>query len=207
PASAVSSKVNPATKVEVAAISTSPEAVEKVVTPKAAVAIISETAPGKAQEKAITFSSAAVSNRTQKIPFGAVLGRVPERLELLQRLPLGKRMLARFFAWKARLFPKRSRKKTGNSFVQGEWSLEKVRVARNDLAEADLEIVRVPRKEKATGQKSQTEIERGNAGAGWLKKTSGFFKAASPFGSSAGEKIFAAPGRNEKNETELAGHL
>lgn len=57
----------------------------------------------------------------------------------------------------------------GKSLVQGELSLEKVKVVRNDLSECDLEIVRRASQPKAQPAelKTETEAKATAADAGW----------------------------------------
>lgn len=144
------------------------------------------------------------AEKTQKIPVGTVLKRVeadkvaPSRINFLSRVKnkissLGKK-------W----FCARSRKKAGIFAVQTEWALEKITVARNDLSDADLEIVA----RKAPSPKPQVkptfaEVSRGkNHGQRWIKMTARLFKRTSPFKKPA-EEVPAGVA----DHSELAGRI
>ena len=100
------------------------------------------------------------------------------------------------------MFPVRSKKKSGLAPVQTEWSLEKVTVVRNDLSEADLEIV-TPKKAPANVESSKPNLpdlsHLKSNGMKLIKKTTRLFKTSSPFEASAMEK------QTEPDRAEFAG--
>ncbi len=151
-----------------------------------------------------TQSLAPALQATQKIAAGSALPRASERLAELQRPALTSVIRAKLVAFARRVVPKRSRKNAGTKLVQSEWSLDKIRVMRNDLTESDIEVVRT----KGPGLK-RTAGEPGvvtGPAAQWIKKTSALFRApsASPFAKtgSIAENLEEA----EKNRSVLVEH-
>ena len=134
------------------------------------------------------------SEKTQKIPAGTVLKRVGEDKVVAPRISFPIRIRNKIsLIWK-KWFPPRSRKRTGSIRIQTEWTLEKIKVARNDLSDADLEVI----SRKATAPKLKpkptfAEVSHGkNHGQRWIKMTARLFKRTSPFEKTA-----------EKGQTEL----
>ena len=151
--------------------------------------------------------------QTQKIPAGQILTRVEEVAPGAPRISLAVQVWAKFtdkiFALKQRLAPARSRRKPFSTSVQTEWSLEKVTVMRNDLSEADLEVISP--KASAVLQNHKVNLPELNsvkhAGRSWIKKTAGLFKSGSPFESTAAEsRQETAPVQAEKH-SELADRV
>lgn len=126
-------------------------------------------------------SIAEMPDKTQKIPAGKILQRVPER-EAVQAEPKADSwMQKRMAALKKRWFPPRSRKRAGAVPTQTEWALENLAVARNDLNDADLEIV--ARKAAPKNKTHFADLTRVKiSGVAWFKKTTTrMFRTTSPF--------------------------
>lgn len=152
-------------------------------------------------------SSPEAMEKTQKIPAGKVLTREPETPEKISEKPkFFSRLAMKVAALKKRLFPPRSKKKASSIPLQAELSLEKVSIVRNDLSDADLEIVTRKAAAKNHARKSHLpDLGRvGSSGVAWVRKTTRLFKATSPFAVSQAQKPDEpAPKRDEK-ECELA---
>ena len=88
--------------------------------------------------------------------------------------------------------------------VQTEWALEKIKVARNDLNDADLEIV--SRKAASPPPKAQPSFAEANRGKHhghrWIKMTVRLFKRTSPFEQPA-ERVQV----EAVKQSELAGRI
>lgn len=144
-------------------------------------------------------------DKTQKIPAGKILRRKADTVEISVQtkiFALAQKQIAKI---KKRLFPVRSKKKSGAVPTQTEWNLEKVTVLRNDLSEADLEVV-TPKFSGDTAVRKMhfpdmSQVK--DSGRRWLKKTTGLFKTSSPFEAGDSKKSVRA----EENERELADRL
>jgi hypothetical protein len=151
-----------------------------------------------------SIDSSPGMDKTQKIPAGKVLKRTePKKFSLSVRIiALIQKQIA---AVKKRLFPVRSKKKSGVIATQAEWNLEKVTVARNDLSEADLEIVTPKGLAAAPSQKVHfPDLGRvKDSGRAWIKMTSRWFKPRSPFAVAAEEQAEVAQPENA-DRRELA---
>lgn len=138
-------------------------------------------------------------DKTQKIPAGKILKRKPEPTGLSLKVKVVTLLQKQIAAVKKRLIPARSKKKSGATPTQTEWNLEKVTVARNDLSEADLEIM-MP-KSAGTAPSRKTHLPNlssvKNTSYKWIKRTSQLFKPSSPFAASAAEKQTKEAGRRE----------
>jgi len=162
------------------------------------------------ETKTLNESASRAMDKTQKIPAGKILRRIEEPVTTSREPGFMSKLMSRCMALlqkqisllKKKIFPVRSKKKSGLAPVQTEWSLEKVTVIRNDLSEADLEIV-APKKALAT-----VEIHKPNlpdlshlksSGMELIKKTTRLFKTSSPFEASAMEK------QTEPERVEFAG--
>jgi hypothetical protein len=133
------------------------------------------------QTALVESSIAEMPEKTQKIPAGKILQRVPER-EAVQAEPKADSwMQKRMAALKKRWFPPRSRKRAGAVPTQTEWALENLAVARNDLNDADLEIV--ARKAAPKNKTHFADLTRVKiSGVAWFKKTTTrMFRTTSPF--------------------------
>lgn len=141
--------------------------------------------------------------KTQKIAVGQILKR--SALADAGREPLGDRLRDKFKAV-ARIFsPTRSRKKNIARPVQTEWTLEKVKVARNDLTEADLEVVRPKKRELVWPTAAEVSAAK-NSGNEWIKKTKSLFKTTSPFTKNAVPEKSGKELPSPKS-SELAGRM
>lgn len=183
----------------------SKEATEKMAErlPKLHAAIASNPPSTTSAQK---IAPAEPMDQTRKIPAGKVLTQQPEPVAEVSKKPgFVSRLGLKFAGIKKRLFPPRSRKKTGPISMQTELSLEKISVARNDLSDADLEIVTRKAAAKSQPRKSHlSDLGRvGSSGVEWVRRTTRLFKTTSPFAVSDTEKTDApAPKRDEK-ECEL----
>ena len=180
---------------------------EEAVTPIASAA----TTPICSMETKIQNESARrAMDKTQKIPSGKILRRIEEPATKPREPGFMSKLMTRFTALvqkqisslKKKMFPVRSKKKSGLAPVQTEWSLEKVTVIRNDLSEADLEIV-APKKALATLETCKPNLHDlshiKSSGMELIKKTTRLFKTSSPFEASAMEK------QTEPDRVEFAG--
>jgi hypothetical protein len=144
-------------------------------------------------------------DKTQKIPAGKILKR-KESAKISFQFKFVTWLQTKTASWKKRLFPIRSKKKAGAIPTQAEWNLEKVTVARNDLSEADLEIVTPKIATKTEPRKTHLpDLGRvKNSGIAWVKKTTSLFKTSSPFevGAKANPTAVA-----EENRRELAERI
>lgn len=144
----------------------------------------------------------SVLDKTQKIPAGKVLRRMEEPVLKKEKITLLSRIENKFSGLKKKLSPIRSRRKSGSTPIQTEWALGGVTVARNDLSEADLEVV-APKQTRKPQLIELSKIK--TSGSQWIKKTTRLFKADSPFATSSNEKSFEAESKVES--PELAGKI
>ena len=146
------------------------------------------------------------ADKTQKIPVGTVLKRVEEKAVLISSIRFSTRIKQNISSLWKKWWPARSRRKGGMAPVQTEWALEKIKVARNDLNDADLEIVArkaasPPPQPKA--KPSFAEANRGkHHGHRWIKMTVRLFKRTSPFEQPA-ERVQV----EAVKQSELAGRI
>lgn len=148
-------------------------------------------------------------DKTQKIPAGKILERKPKEKKSFIKTKLATALQRRIAAIKKRLFPVRSKKKPGATPTQAEWNLEKVTVARNDLSESDLEIVKPKVAGKTQSQKMHLP-DLGwvkNSGREWVKATTRLFKTSSPFEADAAEKPVKSDRHHDEKEHELAERI
>ena len=155
-------------------------------------------------------SAPRAMDKTQKIPSGKILRRIEEPATTPPGPGFVVRLMSRCMALlqkqtsllKKKMFPVRSKKKSSSAPVQTEWSLEKVTVIRNDLSEADLEII-APKKAPATVETRKPNLpdlgHLKSSGMELIKKTTRLFKTSSPFEASAMEK------QTEPDRAEFAG--
>ena len=139
-------------------------------------------------------------DKTQKIPAGKILRRVEEFVESPRGPGFVAQLRARCLAFLQKQISS-LKKKSGLAPVQTEWSLEKVTVIRNDLNDADLEIVAPKTPSNGdTCKPNLPDLNRvKNSGKEWIKKTTRLFKTSSPFEVSAMEK------EAETSHAEFAG--
>lgn len=128
-----------------------------------------------------------------------------------EAVTLGARLGEKISAIKKKLRPARSKKKSGAA-VQTEWALG-VQVARNDLSDADLEVVaskKIEPKNPASAHSSTPKLAGLNQaksyGYRWIKKTAGLFSPSSPFEKSAPVEATETPAE-VKNSSELVGRI
>lgn len=147
--------------------------------------------------------------KTQKIPAGTILKRVEKPMAASQRVSLVTRIENKIAALKKIWFPVRSRKKAGAGPVQTEWALDKICVARNDLNDADLEIIAPKAPTQAENPKPNFAglVPGKNTGRAWIKMTARLFKTSSPFEKHGTEKTFASEKSAGRAESELAGRI
>ncbi|MEO6035324.1 MAG: hypothetical protein ABIQ35_08725 [Verrucomicrobiota bacterium] len=123
------------------------------------------------------------AEKTQKILVGTVQTRSEEKKAVAAKAGFSTRIKNKISLIGKKWAPARSRKKSGAQAIQTEWALEKVKVARNDLSDADLEIV--ARKALAPKPKVKptfAEVSRGkHPGQSWIKRTTRLFSRTSPF--------------------------
>jgi hypothetical protein len=121
-------------------------------------------------------SAAAHLKETQKLPATAP---VRGAVKLASLIPPGRPVRAIASEWAARLSPMRFRAgdklvlkpgpvRLSNAPVQGELSLDKVKVVRNDLTDADLEVVRV-RPALPKGEPLLPAVAGGAAESPWVR--------------------------------------
>jgi hypothetical protein len=153
--------------------------------------------------------ASAKLEKTQKIPAGTVLKRGEEPVALLKGPSLATRIKNKIAALKKVWFPPRSRKKTGAAPVQTEWALEKICVARNDLNDADLEIVapKAPALARNPKPNFANLIPSKNTGRAWIKMTARLFKTSSPFEKPQTEKTFVSEKTADRPESELVDRI
>ncbi len=181
--------------------------VEKLPTTFAATDSLGAIEAGKANALK-TRDLAARSNsqfeKTQKIAVGQILKRSASAD--MGREPLASRLMDKFKAV-ARVFsPTRSKKKNIARPVQTEWNLEKVKVARNDLTEADLEVVRPKKRELVWPTAAEVSAAK-NSGNEWIKKTRSLFKTTSPFTKNAVPENQSGKELPSPKPSELAGRM
>jgi len=144
------------------------------------------------------------AEKTQKIATGTVLKRVENEEVSTTTIGITTRIKNKIFRMAGKLWPARSRRKNRAVPFQTEWTLEKIKVARNDLSDADLVVV--ARKSAAPKTKPKPGIAEGgdgkHHGLRWVKMTARLFKRTSPFEKSAEEVQTEAAHRSE-----LAGRI
>ncbi len=149
----------------------------------------------------------SVLDKTQKIPADKILKRM--ELPVLKKdeptLLVG--LQNKISGWKKKLAPVRSRKKSGAAPMQTEWPLGQFTVARNDLSDADLEVVAG----KQTVQKPKSHFsnlsQAKKSGSQWIKKTSQLFRSTSPFEQTSEEKPLEKLRTEKANHADLAGKI
>ncbi|MEO5803820.1 MAG: hypothetical protein ABIR24_09840 [Verrucomicrobiota bacterium] len=159
-----------------------------------------------------TMSSPRTMDKTQKIPSGKTLRRIeePAAIPRVSGFLVGfvSFLKNKFTSLKKKLFPVRLKNKFSSAPVQTEWSLEKVTVLRNDLNEADLEIV-APKPPVAVQPTKPNLVHLNrvkNSGREWIKMTTRLFKTSSPFESDSLEKHNAIS-QSHVPQAELAGRI
>jgi hypothetical protein len=162
-----------------------------------------KTSPETAKPVVSVAASQPPMEQTQKIPKGKVLNRVEEPVTKLNKFSFPVWCKEQIPSIKKVLFPPRSKRKTSSAPVQTEWSLEKVTVVRNDLNEADIEIVapRSPIAAPASQPRYMNLSRVKNSGREWIKMTARLFKTTSPFESVSEES------RAKTERGELAGRI
>ncbi len=131
--------------------------------------------------------------QTQKIPTGKILRRreeaVPRTPKISLAIRLGTNLAHKITFLKKRLWPARSRRKPFVTPIQTEWSLEKVTVMRNDLSEADLEVISPKATDVLQSRKANLPVLNSvqDSGRSWIKKTAGLFNSDSPFESAVAD--------------------
>lgn len=189
---------------------TLPDKLERAATSRP-ISAQSASLPPKETETAISASpgllprSKSPFEKTQKIVVGQILKRARPTAEagsdsLANRIANKARAIARKFS------PPRSRKKNGARAVQTEWPLEKVTVARNDLTEADLEVVK-PRKRELVRPTAADVLAAKNSGHEWIKKTRSLFHTPSPFAKSAGAESLPGSKKSGEPKSELTSRM
>lgn len=148
----------------------------------------------------------SVLDKTQRIPAGKIMRRMEEPVLKKDKVSFLSRMENNISKWKKKLTPARSKNKFGSAPVQAEWALGQVTVARNDLNEADLEVI-AP---KQVGQSRKTQLpdlrEAKVSSSRWIRKTTSLFKTNSPFAQRSVEKKFEAHSSKAPKQ-ELVGKI
>ncbi len=128
-------------------------------------------------------------DKTQKIAAGTSLEREEKPAAIFPPISFRARVKNKISSAKNKIFHARPRK---NSFapIQTEWALEKIKVARNDLNDSDLEVVsaKTPAAASAAKPTLTDPHELKNSSGGWIKLTARLFKPSSPFEKRAPEK-------------------
>lgn len=164
-----------------------------------------EQAQTEVQEVVMVIS---VLDKTQKIPAGKILKRMEAPVLTKDKVTLLMGIEEKVSAWKKKLLPVRSRKKSGTAPVQTEWPLGQVTVARNDLSDADLEVV--ASKKTFPARKSHlTDLSQAKkSGSQWIKKkTSQLFRSTSPFEQTSEVKALETSQPEKANRSELAAKI
>ncbi len=182
------------------------EKANSVVAPAATPAPVIEAVKTKAvvqpklEVKERVVEAPSAPEKTQKIPVGTISKRTEEPVLKRDPVTLKSRLGEKISAITKKL---RSAKKSPATHVQTEWPLGKVQVVRNDLNDADLEIVAPKiRKRAAVDGSTQGGLSQAkNYGYQWMKKTADLFKSASPFEKSAGDPV--EKGVAEKTDTPV----
>ncbi len=186
----------------------------ETVPPAAVSEEIKTVAPAASAVEPSVVPAKIAFDQTQKIAVGQILRRAeevaPRPAEISLAVRIGSSLAHKISSLKSRLFPARSKRKPFATPVQTEWSLEKVTVVRNDLNEADLEVVSPKPKVTPVLQNHKPSLpDLGtvkNSGRRWIKKTTGLFKSNSPFEPAAESQPDVAPVEAEK-QPDLAERI
>lgn len=148
----------------------------------------------------------SVLDKTQKIPAGKISKRMEAPVLKEDKVTLLTGIQNRISGLKKKMFPARSRKKSGSAPVQTEWPLGQVTVVRNDLTDADLEVVASKRAVQKVKSHEEHLSQAKKPGFQWIKKTSQLFKPTSPFETSRTEETVQAS-QPEVEKPELVGKI
>jgi hypothetical protein len=157
--------------------------IEKPVQTRAAEVLAPKQEPLK-EATPVKIATEFKADETQKIPIGTVLKRVESPASPKTETGFFKRVAEKFSVLKPGFTRARRNKNTNARLVQTEWSLEKIKVARNDLSDADLEIVSKKKEQKSVAVADPVR----KPAREWIKKTTRLFRTTSPFEQSADEK-------------------
>lgn len=141
---------------------------------------VASDGPAVVGKEMSTRQSVSRWDKTQRISIGQVLRRVEKAPGM--KTSLTERIKTKVASVKVKFLSRKSRKNTFSKVVQTEWTLEKVKVARNDLSDADIEVI--SRKPALPQAPRPTGVEAGNtmnSGREWIKMTTRLFKSTSPF--------------------------
>ena len=194
------------------AVETVPEKLRTAVVKVAPVAATEITKPicsAQPEMPIPTETAPSALEKTQKIPAGKTLRRVEEACSTRTEISFANRMGQKIAAFKKKLFPVRSKKKPGAAPVQTEWALEKIRVARNDLSEADLVVV-APKRTAPIQKTKPSRVDSGeakNPARKWTKMTARLFKTSSPFAKSGTAESDAPAQSKVAKRSELVGQI